>query len=262
MKKIFAIIAMALSLSACHIVNTGEVGLRVNFDKTIEATERLPGSFNQTIFGTILDFPVKEISVDVQNLTPLASDNSTMSDFDVTIVYNINPATVSELYINKNRSFHSLNDKGEVLLMHTYLQTVVKNAVFKVARNYAAMKMNDSRKEIEDEILKQIRQTLEEEKLGNSVLVSQVQVKSIAPSVAVKQAADNLVKAQAELATKDTEVQTARKEAERIAALNANANAINYMNAQAQLKIAEGIAAGKVQTVVIPYDFKGIVNVK
>lgn len=30
---------------------------------------------------------------------------------------------------------------------------------------------------------------------------------------------------------------------------------------QAQMKIAEGIAAGKVQTVVIPYDFKGMVNI-
>lgn len=33
------------------------------------------------------------------------------------------------------------------------------------------------------------------------------------------------------------------------------------MQAQAQMKIAEGIAEGKVHTVVIPYDFKGMVNV-
>jgi len=260
MKKLFAIIAVALSLTACHVVDTGKVGLRVNFDKTIEQTERLPGSFNQVIVGSMLEFPVKEISVDVQNLTPLASDNSTMSDFDVTIVYSINPSTVSELYINKNRSFHSMNDHGEVLLMHNYLQTTVKNAVFKVARKYEAMKMNDERNSIEKELLAQIHETLGEEKLDNAVLVSQVIVKSIAPSVAVKAAADNLVKARAELQTKDTEVATAKKEAERISALNSNANAINYMNAQAQLEIAHGIAAGKVQTIVVPYDFKGIVN--
>jgi hypothetical protein len=33
------------------------------------------------------------------------------------------------------------------------------------------------------------------------------------------------------------------------------------MQAQAQMKIAEGIANGKVQTVVIPYDFKGMMNI-
>ena len=36
---------------------------------------------------------------------------------------------------------------------------------------------------------------------------------------------------------------------------------IQYMQAQAQMKIAEGIAAGKVQTIVVPVDFRGMVNV-
>ena len=45
--------------------------------------------------------------------------------------------------------------------------------------------------------------------------------------------------------------------------LNANAGVIiGYMNAMANLKIAEGVANGKVQTIVVPYDFKGIVNAK
>ena len=260
MKKIITMIAIAMSLAACHVPETGSVGLRVNFDKTIDSTERPAGSFNQTFVGSMIDFPIKEIAVDVKNLTPLAADNSTMADFDVTIVYNINPASVSDLYINKNRSFHSLDEDGRVMLMHSYLQTTVRNAVFKVARKYEAMKMNDERQTIEDEILKQVKETLDAEKLGNSVLVSAVQVKSIAPSPAVKEASDNLVRAKAEFAAKTVEVETAKKEAERIAALNANAGAISYMNAQAQMKIAEGVANGKVHAVVVPYDFKGIIN--
>ena len=260
MKKIFAMMAMAFALSACHVVDTGKVGLRVNFDKTIESSERVAGSFNQTLVGTMIDFPVKEIAVDVKDLTPLAADNSTMADFDVTVVYNINPASVSDLYINKNRSFHSLNENDEVLLMHSYLQTTVKNAVFKVAREYESMKMNDERQTIEAQILAQVKATLDAEKLGTSVLVNQIQVKSIAPSASVRAAADNLVKAKSEFAAKEVEVQTAKKEAERIAALNANAGAISYMNAQSSMMIAEGIRDGKVQTIVVPVDFKGIVN--
>jgi regulator of protease activity HflC (stomatin/prohibitin superfamily) len=144
--------------------------------------------------------------------------------------------------------------------MHSYLQTTVRNAVYKVARLYPSLQMNDSRSEIEAKLLEQVRETLKAEKLDNAVLISQVQVKSIAPSAAVKDAANKLVQAKSEFAAKEVEVQTARKEAERIAALNANSGAIAYMNAQAQMKIAEGIAAGKVQTIVVPYDFKGIVN--
>lgn len=260
MKKIFAIIAMAVAMTGCHVVDTGKVALRVNFDKTIESTERVAGSFNQVVVGSYIDLPVREIAVDVANLTPLAADNSTMSDFDITIVYNINPASVSDLYINKNRSFHTVDGEGDTLLMHAYLQTIVRNAVFKVARNYEAMKMNDERANMEAQILAQVKATLDAEKLATSIIVSQVQIKSIAPSAAVKAAADNLVKAKSEFAAKEVEVQTAKKEAERIAALNANAGAIEYMNAQAQMKIAEGVASGKVQTIIVPYDFKGIVN--
>jgi regulator of protease activity HflC (stomatin/prohibitin superfamily) len=261
MKKIILAVAIVASLSACSRVPTGEVGLRVNFDKTVDAQERLPGSFNQTIVGDIIKFPVKEIAAEVSDLTPLAADNSTMKDFDVTFVYNINPASVSDLYVNKSHSFHTVADDGTTYLMHSYLYTTVRNAVYKVAREYPSLQMNDSRSEIEQKIMLQVKDTLKEEKLDNAIVVSQVQVKSIQPSDAVKDAANRLVQAKSEYAAKEVEVQTAKKEAERIAALNANAGAINYMQAQAQMKIAEGIAAGKVQTVVIPYDFKGMVNV-
>jgi hypothetical protein len=51
-------------------------------------------------------------------------------------------------------------------------------------------------------------------------------------------------------------------EAERIAALNANAGATKYMEATALVTIAEAVKEGKVSTIIVPYDFKGIVNVK
>jgi hypothetical protein len=81
------------------------------------------------------------------------------------------------------------------------------------------------------------------------------------PSDTITESANGLVRAQNELKTKTIEVQTATQEALRIAALNANAKAIDYMNAQANLKIAEGVANGKVTAIVVPFDFKGIINV-
>ncbi len=257
---IFAVLAM-FAFTGCSRINTGEVGLRVNFDKTVEQSELKTGSFNQTLIGSILKFPIKEIAADVTDLQPLAADNSTMKDFDLTVVYSINPDSVSDLWVNKSRSFHAEASDGEVFLMHSYVQLTARNAVFKVARKYAALGMNDVRGSIETEIMAAMKATLDQEKLSGAILVTQVQVKSIVPSDAVKLSADSLVRAQNENKQKEVEVGTAKLEAERIAALNANAGAIGYMSAMAQMKIAEGIANGKVQTVVIPYDFKGMVNV-
>ena len=61
--KIFALIAAVASLQACTRIETGEVGLRVGFDKQVKNEELLPGSFNQTLIGDVLTFPVKEVAV-------------------------------------------------------------------------------------------------------------------------------------------------------------------------------------------------------
>ncbi len=256
-------LAMAVTASACTRIETGEVGLRINFDKTTDSTERLPGSFNQTVIGEIITFKIQDVAVAVDNITPLASDNSTVKDFDLTVVYNVNPSAVSELWTTKNKTFHGLTEKGgDILLMQNYVALSARNAAYKVARGYESLKMADNRPLIEQQIRDSIIKTLTDEKLGDKITVSQVQVRSIMPADVIVNSANELVRAQNELKTKEVEVQTAKKEAERIAALNANAGAIGYMNAMANLKIAEGVAAGKVNTIVVPYDFKGIVNAK
>ncbi len=257
-------IAAIATLGGCTRIETGEVGLRINFDKTTDPTERLPGSFNQTIIGEILTFKIQDVAVAVDNMTPLASDNSTIKDFDMTVVYNVNPSAVSELWTTKNKTFHGNTGEktGDILLMQNYVALSARNAAYKVARGYESLKMADNRPLIEQQVRESIIKTLTEEKLADKITVSQVQVRSIMPADVIVNSANELVRAQNELKTKEVEVQTAKKEAERIAALNANAGAIGYMNAMANLKIAEGVAAGKVQTIVVPYDFKGIVNAK
>ena len=118
MKRIFtlSVLAAAVLATGCTRIETGEVGLRVGFDKQISTGELLPGSFNQTLIGDVITFPTKEITVKVEDMTPLAKDNSTMKDFDAIITYNINQAQVAEIYNTKNKSFHARQD-GDVYLM-------------------------------------------------------------------------------------------------------------------------------------------------
>ena len=87
-------------------------------------------------------------------------------------------------------------------------------------------------------------------------------MRNILPANDILKSANEYVRAQNELKIKETEVAIAVKESERMKALASNSGqSIQYMNAQANMKIAEGIAAGKVQTIVVPMDFKGMVNV-
>jgi regulator of protease activity HflC (stomatin/prohibitin superfamily) len=261
MKKVLAMIAMALAFTGCTRIDTGEVGLRKHWDKSIDTTELPASSVNQTLVGEVLTFPVREINAEVKDLRPQTVENVTMDDFDLTVVYNINPSSVSDLYVNKAKSFNGVNEKGETLLMESYVQTIAKNAVMKVIPKYEALKINIQRQAVESDIVAIMKEELAKEKLDTSIIVSQVLIRNAVPPAAITQSANNLVRAQNELKQSAIEVQKAEQESKRIAALNANAGAVNYMQAQAQMKIAEGIAAGRVQTIVVPYDFKGMVNV-
>lgn len=263
MNKFVKISALALALvatSACTRIETGEVGVRVGFDKQVKDGELLPGSFNQVIIGDVLTFPVKDVQVDVSDMTPLASDNSTIKDFDMAVIYSINPQNVAELYIDKNRSFHATTKEQDILLMYNYIYQVARNAAYKTARKYESLKMSDNRGQMEQEIRDSMIASLAAEKLDTAINIQQVLVRQILPADNIIASANELVRAQNELKKKQVEVETAKKEAERIAALNANKGAIEYMNAMAMMNISEGIRDGKVQTIVVPADFKGIVN--
>lgn len=260
--KLAAVSALAVASAACTRVETGEVGVRRAFDKTIETTELMPGTVNQTIFGDVLTFPTKDVSVDITDMTPLAADNSTIADFDMSVIYSINPTSVAELYIEKNRGFHADTEEGDTLLMYNYIRQLGRNAAYKISRKYESLKMADNRAEIEQSVRLEIVNQLRAENLDGKIDISQVLVRQITPAGNIVASANALVQAQNEQKRKEVEVKTAKLEAERIAALNANKGATQYMAAMALQDIAEGVKNGKVQSVVVPYDFKGIINVK
>jgi hypothetical protein len=250
--KISAIVALVALATGCTRIETGEVGVRVGFDKQVQSGELLPGSFNQTLVGTVLTFPIKDVNVALDNMTPVAADNSTMKDFDAVVVYNINPAQVAELYSTKNKSFHA-EMKGDTYVMYNYIVQNARNAIYKAARKYEALDMADKRNEMERFIQDEIVRNMAEEKLDGAITISQVMIRNVVPSDTVVESANALVRSKNELKQKEVEVKTAEAESRRMAALANNSGAsIAFMQAQAMLNISEGIKNGKVQTVVVP----------
>jgi regulator of protease activity HflC (stomatin/prohibitin superfamily) len=262
MNRIFKLVfvsGLIATTVGCTRIETGEVGVRVGFDKQVKPGELMPGSFNQILIGDVLTFPVRDVSVATNDLTPLAKDNSTMKDMDVTVIYNINPNQVSELYTTKNRSFHATDKNGDTFLMYNYIAQAARNAAYKAARRYDALTMNDSRAAMEQEMRDIITQTLADEKLNGSITITQVLIRQITPADSVVASANELVRAKNELLQKEVEVKTAEAESRRMAALtNQSSASIAYMNAQAALNISEGVKNGRVQTIIVPSNMTGL----
>ena len=257
-------VAVAVGLTAVFSlkrIETGEVGVRVNFSKQVLPGELQPGSWNQTLIGDVLTFPVKDVNVTMENMTPVAKDNSTMKDFDATVVYSINPSQVSELYSTKNRAFHITDKTGDVYLMYNYVVQNARNAIYKAARKYEALDMADSRTDMEAFIKEEVVRNLAEEKLDGTINISQVLIRNVVPADSVVASANELVRAKNELKQKEIEVKTAEAESRRMAALaNNSASSIAFMQAQAMVNISEGIKNGKVQTIVVPSNFTALMT--
>jgi hypothetical protein len=253
MRKIFvlSVLSAAVLATGCTRIETGEVGLRRGFDKQVKTEELLPGSFNQTIIGEVLTFPIKEITVKVEDMTPLAKDNSTMKDFDAIVTYNINQSQVAEIYNAKNKSFHATHN-GDVYLMYNYIFNASRNAIYKSARKYEALDMADNRQAMETEIKEQIVKTLAEEKMDGTITIGQVLIRNIVPADSVVASANELVKAKNEYKTEEVKVATAKKRNE---SMQANPMAIPLLKAEAEAEamrnLPNAIANFKGQTLVI-----------
>ena len=255
---IMGILGLAVLATGCTRIETGEVGVRVGFDKQVQSGELLPGSFNQVLIGDVLTFPVKDVNVVLENMTPVAKDNSTMKDLDAVVVYNINSTQVAELYSTKNKSFHA-EFKGDTYVMYNYIVQNARNAIYKAARMYEALDMADNRTEMENYIKDEIQRNLAEEKLDGSITISQVMIRNVLPSDTVVESANALVRSKNELKQKEVEVKTAEAESRRMAALaNNSGSSIAFMQAQAMLNISEGIKNGQVQTIVVPSNFNAL----
>lgn len=257
-----AIVAIAgANLGGCTRIETGEVGVRVNASKQIEGTELMPGSWNQVLIGDVLTFPVKDVTLSLENKTPLTADNSALADFDVNVVYNITPTSVSELYSTKARSFHA-TEGGDIYLMYNYVFTLVNNASYKAVRHYKSLEVADNRQQIEQEIRENVTEALKAEKLDTMMSITAVQVRNVQPNLQILQAATDYVRSQNELKIKENDVKIAEAESRRMAALaNNSSQSVTFMQAQAQLNYSEAAKNGKVNTIIIPVDFKGMLNV-
>lgn len=249
----FMLLTLVFTASGCQRIATGEVGLRENFGKQIETTELQAGSFNQTFIGSVLVFPTKQIGLTEEKLTPMTHDRSVMADLNFTVVYNINPTSVGALYTTKAHSFNAIDTAGDTLLMYNYMSTIANAAASKAINKFDALDIPSNQKAIEDEIAKNIRLALVDEKLDMSITIDQVQIKHMQLNQAILDSAQSVITAQNALKAKTVELQTANIESQRQDILSRPAN-IAYMKAQAELNISEGVKDGQVSAILIPHN--------
>jgi hypothetical protein len=260
-KLLLALVAIGVvTMTGCSRVETGHVGIRTTFNGTVEP-EELGVGFHQTLIGSVTTYVANEITWKIDNLTPQTKDRSNLEDLDLAYTYSVNPSMIGDLVV-KYKGRDAIDNNGDRYPLALYVENVVKTATTDVVSKYDALEANEKREEIRTKIRDQAEAMFKEDGLNEAVNIHQVFVKNMLLSKSIMASANAVIISQNELKTKEFEVQTAKKEAERLVALSNNKANIDYMNAKSLSDIAEGVKSGKVNTIVVPFDFKGIVNVK
>lgn len=265
MKRFLKVVLMAVlfaTLAACGRIETGHTGVRTNFNKQVSTEEVKPG-FYVAITDSVEEYVTNEITLKLENLHPQAK-GSYLKDLDLQFNYSIEPSCLAES-VSKYKNRTMVTPDGDKYPMGLYVAAVMQRAVMDAVAPIDPLEASLKRAEIESGIVKGAVAKFTEEKMDACLKIHQVLVNNLEIDPALQVTILNNARAKKENETKDIEIDNARKEALRIKQLTENANSeayIRLLNAQANMKIAEGIAAGKVNTIVVPNDFKGIVNAK
>jgi len=258
--RFLLIISMLFTFTACERISTGHVGIRTTFSGNVEPQE-LGTGFHQTLIGDVRTYVANEITWKLDDLHPQTKDRSSLNDLDISYNYSINPSKIGDLVVKyKGRDFYD-RDNREYYPLAYYVENVVKTATTDVFSKYDALDANQNREKIRDEIKTQAESMFKEDGLADSVDIHQIFIKNLQLSQAIMDSANAVIISQNVLKSKEYEVQTAKKEAERVTLLSANKANLDYIRANALDKIADGVKEGRVKTVLLPYDFRGLINV-
>lgn len=238
-------VASAISFTGCTRVTDAEVGVKTSFTGKISDTPQYQGLYFPWVYS--LDkFSTRNLIIDVSG-QPIV-ENVQMDGMTIRVNYSIKPELAPEMW-KTQKAQHMVrgggegDEKREIFLMGLYVETISRNVMMDVVKNYKALEVNSKRTEIEPILKAQIVKTINANGRGKYVNINEVVIINSQPSKSVMDSAKRYLTSLNDLRTKQNEVEIAKQESERLKALASQANetTLDYMRAQAQLNNSEAM---------------------
>jgi len=204
-KKLLALLSLAVALGACTKIETGEVGLRKDYSGTVE-TEPVGVGLHGTLFSSVLVFSAKEVLVPVKGLHPITADKLPMEDVDIQFTYSVVPSAIPTLYTKYSASYH-IEENGDIYPMRGMVEQFVRSAVSDAIAKYPALQVNDKRAEITGLITQDVQAKLAKEGLDKEVTVGQIVFTNVSIPAAIVASTQAAVQAQNDLKTAQIDAQ-------------------------------------------------------
>lgn len=217
--KAFLAIGLLVALSACTVVETGNVGVERSFGKYTPAP--LPQGVYMTILDSVDEYTTKEVSFPLADLKPKSKDNLTLQDLDIDVYFKTTPAKIPELVVKYQGDAVRHGDIVEggtnvMVVGYNRVLRAAREATYKAAAQFTATTMHTQREEISEAIRKELQKELDASDPGTFSITS-VNVRNLMTDKAIEAAIQNQVRLDQSIIAKQKEVVLAQAEAERLA---------------------------------------------
>lgn len=265
---ISTIIVMSATVVGCGRVETGEVGVRTTFNKKVELNE-VPQGFYFAVFSSVDHFAVKEIGIEMNDLTPKAKDNLSLKDFDLVVYYTTNEDKVAELLIERQNQHVWDPDARNYMPGFKLVSALARGAAYDAIAQHDSLTIHSNRSVIEHEVRRRIQEDLDAAVPG-TFTITRVVVRQVLTDPSIEESIRRSVAVDKEVEAKNKEVALATAEArrkieeakgiaeynERIAA-SLSPNLLQYK----ALEVQEQFAGQGTHTVIMPQNTGALVSI-
>lgn len=221
--KIFGVIVAALVLTACGRIETGQVGVRKTFNKTVLMEEERVG-FYWAIFEEVDEYVIKETELQFDNFKPKAKDNLILQDLDVSIFYTVKPDAVAELSVKYTGQSYPVEGKNWWYPAQGVVMRFGRGSIYDSVAKFDSLTLHTNRAALEAEIMKSTQSDLDKSDPGVFV-ITKVIVRQALTDETLEASIRRTVEFDKKIEAKEKEKLLAQKEAERLV-IEANGQAL------------------------------------
>lgn len=214
MRNIFLVLMLAvgsLYLTGCGSVESETVGVRTSFTGKVNTQEEGQG-FYTAVFSNLDKFSCKEITIELDDMTPKAGDNLTMKDMDVEIFYKVACDQNAEQYLKySNRTAYD-SDVGLNYAGYQLVRSLGREATYNAVAKYDSLQVHKNREAIGGAILNETQKQLDADDPG-VYTVTKVIIRNATTDPSVEQSIRLAVQKDKELEAVTKQVQILEQQA-------------------------------------------------
>ena len=175
-----------------------------------------------SLFKTVDEFTAKEVSFQLENLTPKSRDNLTMKDVDIDVYFKTTPAAIPGLFVKyqgdvvqHRQVVKDGTGTGDLLVAYGRVLREAREAVYKSIASMDATTMHTKRTELAESVRNTLQAELDATDKG-AFTITAVNVRNLLTDPAIEAAIRGRAETDQAIEKKRKEVELAKAEAERL----------------------------------------------